>query len=124
MASQRPRPGPILCQQICAYIRAGGYAPVAAEAAGVPRRLFAKWLARGLKRRARGAYRDFAEAIRQAEAQARLQAEMAAYKKDALNWLKSGPGLLTPMCRSASPPGRTPGRGRSGFAAPCREPPA
>src|SRR5207253_1399339 len=56
------------------------------------RRVFENWLARGRKGRARGAYRDFAEAVRQAEAQARMQAEMAAYKKDAMNWLKSGPG--------------------------------
>ena len=95
MADQRLRPDPVLCQRICAYIRAGGYAPIAAEAAGVPRRVFLKWLARGLKRRARGPYRTFAEAVRQAEAHARLGAEMAAYKKDALNWLKSGPGRET-----------------------------
>jgi hypothetical protein len=114
MASTRPRPTPLLCQQICAYIRAGGYAPVAAEAAGLPRRLFAKWLARGLKRRARGAYRDFAQAIRQAEAQARLGAEMAAYKKDALNWLKSGPGRETPRWPGWSMPVRArPAAGRS-----------
>jgi hypothetical protein len=81
-----------LLQRICAFIRAGGYAPVAAEAAGLPRRLFRRWMARGLKPRARGPYRTFAEAVRQAESQARLGAEMAAYKKDALNWLKSGPG--------------------------------
>ena len=95
MADPRQHPTPVLCQQICAFIRAGGYAPVAAEAAGVPRRVFEKWLARGQKRRARATYRTFAEAIRQAEAQARLNAEMAAYKKDAMNWLKSGPGRET-----------------------------
>jgi hypothetical protein len=106
MASPRLRPTPLLCQQICAFIRAGGYAPVAAEAAGVPRQLFARWLARGLKRRARKVYREFAEAIRQAEAQARLAAEMAAYKKDALNWLKSGPGREAP--------------GRTGWSMPVR----
>ena len=95
MADPRQRPDPILCQRICAYIRAGGYAPVAAEAAGVPGRLFQKWLARGLKGRAREPYRAFAQAVRQAEAQARLKAEMAAYNKDAVNWLKSGPGRET-----------------------------
>jgi hypothetical protein len=92
MADRRFHPTPLLCQQICAYIRAGGYAPVAAEAAGLPRRVFERWLARGRKKRAPGEYREFAEAVRQAEAHARLRAEMAAYKKDAMNWLKSGPG--------------------------------
>jgi hypothetical protein len=95
MADRRQRPNPVLCQQICAFIRAGGYAPVAAEAAGVPGRTFQKWLARGLKSRAREPYRAFAQAIRQAEAHARLAAEMAAFKKDAINWLKSGPGRET-----------------------------
>ncbi len=95
MAENRHRLTPVLGQQICAYIRAGGYPPVAAEAAGVPRRLFRRWLARGLKKRARAPYRGFAEAVRQAAAQARLAAETAAFKKDAVNWLKSGPGRET-----------------------------
>jgi hypothetical protein len=124
MASNRPSPSPVLCQQICAFIRAGGYAPVAAEAAGVPRRLFAKWLARGLKRRARGVYRAFAEAIRQAEAQARLGAEMAAYKKDALNWLKSGPGRERPRRPGWSMPVRARPGAERGAANPLLHPAA
>jgi hypothetical protein len=95
MAERRHHLTPVLGQQICAFIRAGGYPPVAAEAAGVSRRLFRRWLARGLRKRARQPYRGFAEAVRQAAAQARLNAEIAAYKKDAINWLKSGPGRET-----------------------------
>ncbi|HYT92910.1 MAG TPA: hypothetical protein VEL76_29605 [Gemmataceae bacterium] len=95
MAERRHRLTPALGQQICAFIRAGGYLPVAAEAAGVPRKVFARWLTRGLKKGAREPYRSFAESVRQAEAQARLQAEMAAFKKDALGWLKGGPGRET-----------------------------
>jgi hypothetical protein len=95
MADKRHRLTPAVGQQICAFIRAGGYPPVAAEGAGVPRKLFARWLARGLRKGAREPYRSFAESVRQAEAQARLGAEMAAYKKDAMGWLKGGPGRET-----------------------------
>src|SRR5947209_2304864 len=95
MADTRHRLTPALGQQICAYIRAGGYPPVAAQAAGVSGKLFKRWLTRGARKGAREPYRSFAESVRQAEAQARLGAEMAAYKKDAMGWLKSGPGRET-----------------------------
>ncbi|MCI0456137.1 MAG: hypothetical protein L0Z62_04050 [Gemmataceae bacterium] len=92
MAEPRHRLTPALGQRICAFIRAGGYPEVAAEAVGVPRRVFERWMARGLRQGAREPYRSFAESVRQAEAEARIRAEIAAYKKDALNWLKGGPG--------------------------------
>jgi hypothetical protein len=92
MAERRHRLTPALGQQICAYIRAGGYPAVAAEAAGIPVPVFRRWLARGMKQGARQPYRSFAEAVRQAQAQARLGAEMAGHKKDGLTWLKCGPG--------------------------------
>ncbi|MCC6420963.1 MAG: hypothetical protein IT429_22230 [Gemmataceae bacterium] len=92
MTERRHRLTPQVAQEICAFIRAGGYPKVAAQASGIPPRVFALWLKRGLRKDAREPYRSFAEAVRQAEAQARVGAEMAAYKKDALNWLKGGPG--------------------------------
>ena len=42
-----------------------------------------------------GKYRLFAEAVRQAEAQARLGAEVAALKGKPVDWLKAGPGKET-----------------------------
>ena len=85
MADQRQRPDPVLCQQICAYIRAGGYAPVAAEAAGVPAAVFHDWMERGTGRGARDPYRTLAERVRHAHAHARCMAEVAR------DFLRSGP---------------------------------
>src|SRR4051812_31329128 len=68
------------------------FAHVAAEAAGVPRLLFARWLARGRKKPARRPYRVFWLNVVQAKAQARLSAELEARKKDAKFWLRYGPG--------------------------------
>jgi hypothetical protein len=86
------RPTPELEQTIAAYIRAGGYPQVAAEAAGVPGGLFDDWMRRGDSRRGAADCRRFAEAVRQAHAQARLKAEVAALKDRPLDWLRSGPG--------------------------------
>ncbi len=81
-----------LQERIAAFIRAGGFAHVAAEAAGLPREVFARWLARGQGRDAPAKYRTFARAIREAEAQGRLQAELNVRNDKPLDWLKSGPG--------------------------------
>ncbi|HZV06378.1 MAG TPA: hypothetical protein VE999_14960 [Gemmataceae bacterium] len=92
MARARYRLTLALQEKIAAYIRAGGYAHVAAEAAGLPREVFARWLARGERSDAPANYRTFARAIREAEAQARLQAELNVRKEKPLDWLKAGPG--------------------------------
>ena len=81
-----------LQEKIVAYIRAGGYAHIAAGAAGLPREVFARWLARGERPDAPANYRTFARAIREAEAQGRLQAELNVRKEKPLDWLKAGPG--------------------------------
>ena len=47
MARPRYRLTPALQEKIVAYIRAGGFPHVAAEAAGLPRRVFERWLERG-----------------------------------------------------------------------------
>jgi hypothetical protein len=95
MAEAKLKPTPALRQNIVAYIRAGGYSTVAAEAAGIPKKLFREWLRRGRQRRAGPAYRDLVREVRQAMAQARLAAELAAFKTKPLDWLKFGPGKET-----------------------------
>jgi hypothetical protein len=85
-------PTPDVQQQICAFIRAGGFPRVAAEAAGVRADVFARWLRRGRGKRAPAVYRAFAEAVAQAAAQARLAAELQVFEKRTLDWLKCGPG--------------------------------
>src|SRR3954465_4955169 len=82
-------------QSIVAYIRAGGFAEVAAEAAGVRRAVFLGWLRKGDAPDARPRYRAFAEAVRQAQAQARLGAEVSARNDKPLDWLRNGPGRET-----------------------------
>jgi hypothetical protein len=87
---------PALERAITAYIRAGGFPQVAAEAAGVPRRLFVKWLRAARDKDGNVVYQDFRAAVRQAQAQARLQAEVAVLKAKPLDWLKCGPGKDRP----------------------------
>lgn len=88
-------------QRILAAIRAGAYPHVAAEAAGVPRQLFRRWLRQG-KRRPDRTYGPFYRHVRQAQAQARLKAEIDARDKDVRFWLRYGPGK-----ESADNPGWT-----------------
>jgi hypothetical protein len=92
MARARYRLTLALQEKIAAFTRAGGFAHVAAEAAGLPREVFARWMARGERADAPASYRAFARAIREAEAQGRLQAELNVRNKKPLDWLKSGPG--------------------------------
>ena len=108
MAQKRPLLTPAVETTILAYVRAGGFAHVAAEAAGVSRELFEEWMRKGESKRPVGKYRLFAEAVRQAEAQARLGAEVAALKGKPMDWLKAGPGKET----AAKP-------GWSALAKPC-----
>lgn len=85
---------PELSQEICAYIRAGAFPSVACEAAGIPKSVFDYWMKKGGGKYSR-IYRDFADEVRKATAQARVQAEMRAFKNDAAAWLKQGPGKET-----------------------------
>jgi hypothetical protein len=87
---------PALQQQLCAYLRAGAYPHVAAEACGVPREVFDDWLRRGTARPAREPYRSFAAETRQAMAQARAGAEVQTLQKSPVTWLKNGPGRERP----------------------------
>jgi hypothetical protein len=81
--------------EICAFIRAGGFPHVAAEAAGVPSELFHQWFAQGARARAHRDYRDFRRDVLQARAQARLNAEIKALQEKPMDWLKFGPGRET-----------------------------
>jgi hypothetical protein len=92
MASKRIRLTPELSKQIGSAIYIGGYPYVAAESWGVPKDVFDDWLKRGNAKNAKEPYRSFAEAVREAFAQARLRAEAEGYKKDPRHWLVHGPG--------------------------------
>ncbi len=94
MPKKRPSLTPAVEKVIVAYVRAGGYPHVAAEAAGIPREVFDDWLRKGEAGRPLK-YKQFVEALHQAEAQARLNAEVAALKDKPMDWLRAGPGKET-----------------------------
>ena len=77
-------------------IQDGAYDYQAAEAAGVADRTFRQWMQWGEKAEEDGIeedlFRKFAEAVRQARAQARVQAERTVFEIDPFKWLRYGPG--------------------------------
>jgi hypothetical protein len=79
-------------EMIVAFIRAGAFDYVAAEAAGISERTFHEWIARGEGRHPnRGStpkLRDFADQVRIAHAEARLAAELTIYKAEPRTWLR------------------------------------
>src|SRR5262245_31947877 len=87
---------------ILASIRAGAFPGVAAEAAGIPAKVFERWLEVGnpLDRpagwRPHKLYTPLWQEVMQARAQARLGAEMKAMQEDPVAWLRSGPGKERP----------------------------
>ncbi len=86
---------PEIQASICNFIRAGGFPEIAAEAVGIPAKVFHYWVRCSQAQRPVPLYRDFGLAVRQAQAQARLFAEHRAMQDDPLVWLKSGPGKET-----------------------------
>jgi len=90
-----PSYDPQIAEMILTHIRNGAYPQVAAEAAGVHRRVFLNWIGRGEKPNAREPYRSLARDVRQASASARVQAEIELREKDPRFWLKHGPGRET-----------------------------
>ena len=79
-----------LQRDICAFVRAGAYDYAAAEACGISRRAFFEWLERGERESTRGrapVYVQFARAIRRAQAEARVSAEVTVKKVDPKWWL-------------------------------------
>jgi hypothetical protein len=87
---------PALQQQIVAWIRAGGYPHVAAEARGISRRTYTRWLRLGRGKNARAPFAGFAVEVHSAAAQARLRAEAAVLEQDPRIWLEHGPGRESP----------------------------
>jgi hypothetical protein len=99
MSAKRFHLTPPLRSQIVAGIHAGGYPHVAAAAFAVPKEIFDDWLQRGVGAEAREPYVSFAKEVAQAQAKARLRAEMAVFEAEPKIWLIHGPGRET----SASP---------------------
>src|SRR5690242_10161656 len=89
---------PEIQNAICAFIRAGGFAHVAAQSAGIPKEVFDYWMSEGAKigKKRASKYRPFYLAVEEAKAQARLTAEMAVFKDDPKTWLTRGPGKDRP----------------------------
>src|SRR5687768_9410076 len=83
-----------LVATLAEHIREGTYAWVAAEAAGISRRTFYYWMARG--ERGEEPYVMVATMVHQAQAQARMRAEKWVQKHSPLSWLRFGPGRERP----------------------------
>lgn len=83
---------PEVAETILTFLEAGAFEDVAAEAAGLPRETFHRWLARGTGRRAVEPYRSFARRVHKARATARAWAEVHVRQHDPRTWLKCGPG--------------------------------
>ena len=84
-----------LQRRICAFIRAGAYDYAAAEACGINRRTFFDWMQRGegtSDRKQSPAYVQFVHAVRAAQAECRVTAEIEVRHADPKWW-------LTRMCR-------------------------
>ena len=80
---------------ICNYVRAGVSPDVAAVAAGIPVKVFETWMRWGKARRPIHKYRDFREAIEQAQALAQVAADCRTLLEAPLLWLCFGPGCET-----------------------------
>src|SRR5262245_15925967 len=95
MNDPRHPPTAEIQRQICGLIHSGAFPHVAAEAAGVPQKVFERWMRWGRAARPVPLYRDFYEAVCQAQAYARVVAENHAFEHATITWLKSGPGQET-----------------------------
>jgi predicted DNA-binding transcriptional regulator AlpA len=79
-----------VARSIVRNIREGAFEWTAAEAAGISRATFYRWIERG--DRGEAPFAVLAAQVRQASAQARLEAEQWVWKHDPLSWLRFGPG--------------------------------
>jgi hypothetical protein len=86
--------------EICNRLKAGASERVAVESVDLAWELYQQWLDRAAKPRAGKIYRRLAREVVQAQAHARLMAEMQVRDSDAKAWLLHGPGRET-----ASKPG-------------------
>lgn len=82
---------PEIQNTIVAFIRAGAFAEVAAQAGGISPRTFHDWMARGQERHPTRVptkkLRAFAHAVNVAKAEARLDAEVRVFRERPLAWL-------------------------------------
>jgi hypothetical protein len=85
-----------LTRGILAAIRAGAFPQVAAAAHGIGAALWERWLRRGRRCSGPEPFRRFGRQVEEAQAHARLRAEMDLLEKDARTWLKHGPGRDLP----------------------------
>jgi hypothetical protein len=85
------RDSPEVYQRMLNSIRAGAFSWVAAESLGIPAETFCRWLSRGARER-RGRFRQLCQDVRQAQAYARLVAEVKVYESDPEAWLRLWPG--------------------------------
>ena len=76
---------PEVRERIEKAIRAGSYAQVAARSAGISSSTYYRWLERGAEEK-RGIYRDFADAVEQAEADAEVHAAAVIRKAMSDDW--------------------------------------
>ena len=76
---------PEVREKIVSAIRAGNYAQVAAEYAGISRSTFFRWLDRG-RQAQRGLYRDLFEAVEAAEREAEVRAVAILQKHMDESW--------------------------------------
>lgn len=90
---------PAIRNTIISYIRAGAYAWVAAQAAGIHRATFWRWMQIGERHHERSkasVYRDFYYEVQQAQAEARAAAEIQVRRDRPETWLRYGPGRSRP----------------------------
>jgi hypothetical protein len=95
VAGRRTKLNADVQQKILSYIRAGAYEWIAAEAAGVGKSTFYRWLQEG-EAADSGSYHDFWQEVRKAHAQARVAAEAEVRRENPLAWLRYGPGRQRP----------------------------
>ena len=109
MAGRRTKLTPEVHQHIVAFIRAGAYDWVAAEAAGIGTSAYYRWMERG-EASAAEPYRRFWSAVRQARAQARVAAEIEVRRDNPVQLAALRPGPRSG--RGAGLDGARGGRGR------------
>ena len=82
---RRTKLTPEVQEKVVSAIRAGNYANVAAEYAGIGERTFYRWLQRGQAAK-RGIYRQFWQAVKKAEREAEVRAVAIIQKHMEDNW--------------------------------------
>ena len=90
---------PEIKRRVLEAIRDGAYDWVAAESAGIGVTTFFRWIQQGAEDATAGratAYRDFRDAVRRAQADARRETEVRVRKEEPLAWLMKGPGRDKP----------------------------